>query len=167
MASKQINHRSRVFQEKLFCSLRIKRSLHKFFQSKRNKIAPFTSFQKISCGPRVRSPPPQVMINALVQRSCSFEIRRSLKSLTHRVLFSVYSNYLTGCGQWPVCVQDSDVIKCSALSPCGKWMAYSTASTTRLYCLSRENNHVQLRMFRVSEPNDLKLGNVESVTLCL
>ncbi|XP_019733798.1 U3 small nucleolar RNA-associated protein 4 homolog [Hippocampus comes] len=37
-----------------------------------------------------------------------------------------------------------DHIRCSALSPCGEWLAYSTVSSVRLYMLQIDNNNIRI-----------------------
>uniref|UniRef100_A0A671MPY0 Uncharacterized protein n=1 Tax=Sinocyclocheilus anshuiensis TaxID=1608454 RepID=A0A671MPY0_9TELE len=41
-------------------------------------------------------------------------------------------------------VKGEDHIHCSALSPCGEWIVYSTASSLRLYRLNCDNNNVSI-----------------------
>ncbi|XP_067276363.1 U3 small nucleolar RNA-associated protein 4 homolog [Pseudorasbora parva] len=41
-------------------------------------------------------------------------------------------------------VKGDDHIRCSAVSPCGEWIAYSTASILRLYRLHCDNNNVSI-----------------------
>ncbi|XP_067245321.1 U3 small nucleolar RNA-associated protein 4 homolog [Chanodichthys erythropterus] len=41
-------------------------------------------------------------------------------------------------------VKGEDHIRCSAVSPCGEWIAYSTASSLRLYRLHCDNNNVSI-----------------------
>uniref|UniRef100_A0A673ME53 U3 small nucleolar RNA-associated protein 4 homolog n=1 Tax=Sinocyclocheilus rhinocerous TaxID=307959 RepID=A0A673ME53_9TELE len=41
-------------------------------------------------------------------------------------------------------VKGEDHIRCSAVSPCGEWIVYSTASTLRLYRLHCDNNNISI-----------------------
>uniref|UniRef100_A0A673M0C2 U3 small nucleolar RNA-associated protein 4 homolog n=1 Tax=Sinocyclocheilus rhinocerous TaxID=307959 RepID=A0A673M0C2_9TELE len=45
---------------------------------------------------------------------------------------------------WDVYLQGEDHIRCSAVSPCGEWIVYSTASSLRLYRLHCDNNNVSI-----------------------
>lgn len=49
--------------------------------------------------------------------------------------------------KWLSCdvyLQGEDHIRCSAVSPCGEWIAYSTTSSLRLYRLHHDNNNVSI-----------------------
>lgn len=41
-------------------------------------------------------------------------------------------------------LQGEDHICCSALSPCGGWLSYSTVSGVRLYRLQHDNNNISI-----------------------
>lgn len=49
-------------------------------------------------------------------------------------------------------VQGEDHICCSALSPCGGWMAYSTVSSVRLYRLQYNNNNIGITKVSSADP---------------
>uniref|UniRef100_A0A671MKR7 Uncharacterized protein n=1 Tax=Sinocyclocheilus anshuiensis TaxID=1608454 RepID=A0A671MKR7_9TELE len=56
---------------------------------------------------------------------------------------------------WDVYLQGEDHIHCSALSPCGEWIVYSTASSLRLYRLNCDNNNISKLPKVLSSANQL------------